>query len=72
MLRLCRDCSNKRNTSSVVDINEQNALQNQYGGKKITPDQDLVPAHTEEPYPWESPEGPPPLFPTGLAVCDLE
>ena len=45
-------------TSYIVGINEQNALQNLYWGKKITRDQDFAPAHTtEKAYPFESPEG---------------
>ena len=56
VLRVCCDCSNKRSPSYVVGINEQNALQNQYRGKKITRDQDFVPARAEEPYPLESTE----------------
>ena len=44
-------------TSYVVGINEQNALQNLYWGKKITRDQDFAPAHTREAYAFESPEG---------------
>lgn len=44
-------------TSYVFGINEQNALQNLYWGKKITRDQDFVSAHTPEAYPFESPEG---------------
>ena len=58
--------------TSLVGINEQNSLQNQYWGKKITRDQRFVPARAEEPYPLESPESlPPQLFPTGLAVREL-
>jgi alpha-galactosidase len=44
-------------TSYVIGINEQNALQNLYWGKKITRDQDFAPAHTPVAYPFESPEG---------------
>jgi alpha-galactosidase len=44
-------------TSYVFGINEQNALQSLYWGKKITRDQDFAPAHTGEAYAFESPEG---------------
>jgi alpha-galactosidase len=44
-------------TSYVVGVNEQNALQNLYWGKKITRDQDFAPPHTREAYAFESPEG---------------
>ena len=44
-------------SSYVFGINEQNALQNLYWGRKITRDQDFAPAHTPEAYPYESPEG---------------
>jgi len=39
-------------TSYVFGINEQNALQNLYWGKKITRDQDFAPAHTPVDYPF--------------------
>jgi alpha-galactosidase len=44
------------NTSYVVGINEQNGLQNLYWGKKVTHDEDFAPAHTADPYAYESPE----------------
>ena len=44
-------------TSYVFGINEQNALENLYWGKKITRDQDFAAAHTPADYPFESPEG---------------
>jgi alpha-galactosidase len=44
-------------TSYVFGINEQNALQSLYWGKKITRDQDFAPARTLEAYAFESPEG---------------
>jgi len=44
-------------TSYVIGVNEQNAIQNLYWGKKITRDQDFAAAHTREAYVFESPEG---------------
>jgi alpha-galactosidase len=40
-----------------MGINEQNALQNLYWGKKIGRDEDFPSAHTARAYPFESPEG---------------
>ena len=42
-------------TSYVIGVNEQNVLQNLYWGKKITRDQDFLPAHTLEAFPFSSP-----------------
>ena len=44
-------------SSYVFGVNEQNALQNIYWGKKITRDQDFATAHTPVDYPFESREG---------------
>ena len=43
--------------SYLVGINEQDALQNLYWGKKITRDEDFAPAHTHDAYAFDSPEG---------------
>jgi alpha-galactosidase len=43
-------------TSYVLGINEQNALQSLYWGKKVTREEDFAPAHIAEPYAYESAE----------------
>src|SRR4051794_37148508 len=44
-------------TSYVLGINEQNGVQHVYWGKRVAADNDFAPAHTAEPYSFETREG---------------
>lgn len=43
--------------SYVLGINERNEIQNEYWGKKLLRIQDILPAHTQDAFPFESREG---------------
>jgi len=58
---------------STDSFYEQDAPQNQYWGKKITCDQDVLPTHRKEPYPLEFRKNLVlQLFPTGSGVPALK